>query len=326
MTEREGPRATPGTSDSESEASIEAAFDGPASAASAPGEAAGPSDEQFEQMFGDLLLEAREGRLSKEEMMQAMTKRMQAFQSSVQAGPHTTEQAKRLLSVETDECVAVLMKDGMTSAPDERMPDITEATFAALNSIISGKPSSPAQRAKWPRGLGDALAADPVATAKFLYDVEGTKAFCLAFDSVESARVWVWKMNYEVFMGEGAAMLFVQNMAFDTFRLPENLEMFTRYFMTGDVVDDGGGGLKLKESLDRVGHWEYGHGEGPRQREPLSAWIDRTLQRIEGAIVYTTKSQNTGGCNCRSRCDCGARNAKARAEEAPILAARDTAE
>lgn len=117
-------------------------------------------------------------------------------------------------------------------------------------------------------------------------------------------------------MGEGAAMLFVQNMDFDSFRLPENLEMFTRYFMTGDVVDDGGGGLKLRESLDRVGHWEYGHGEGPRQREPLSAWIDRTLQRIEGATVYTTKS----------RCDCGARNAKARAEEAPILAARDTAE
>jgi hypothetical protein len=318
MTERDPSRPTPGTSDSESEASIEAAFDGSASAASAPGEAAGPSDEQFEQMFGDLLLEAREGRLSKEEMMQAMTERMQTFQSSIEAGPHTTEQAKRLLSVEMDECVAVLMKDGM--------PDITEATFATLNSIISGKPSSPEQRAKWPRGLGDVLAADPVATAKFLYDAEGTKAFCLAFASVENARVWVWKMNYEVFMGEGAAMLFVQNMDSNSFRLPENLEMFTRYFMTGDVVDDGGGGLKLRESLDRVGHWEYGHGEGPRQREPLSAWIDRTLQRIEGATVYTTKSQNTGGCNCRSRCDCGARNAKARAEEAPILAARDTAE
>ena len=188
MTERDPSRPTPGTSDSESEASIEAVFDGSASAASALREAAGPSDEQFEQMFGDLLLEAREGRLSKEEMMQAMTERMQTFQSSIEAGPHTTEQAKRLLSVEMDECVAVLMKDGMTSAPDERMPDITEATFAALNSIISGKPSSPEQRAKWPRGLGDVLAADPVATAKFLYDAEGTKAFCLAFASVENAR------------------------------------------------------------------------------------------------------------------------------------------
>ena len=51
----------------------------------------------------------------------------------------------------------------------------------------------------------------------------------IAFESEEAARVWVWKMNYEVFMGESASMTFVQNMEFDSFRLPDNLEMFTRY-------------------------------------------------------------------------------------------------
>ena len=48
-----------------------------------------------------------------------------------------------------------------------------------------------------------------------------------------------------------------------------------------------------------IGHWEYGHGEGPRQREPLSAWINRTVQRIKGDIVYKTKYQNGGSsCTC----------------------------
>ena len=253
---------------------------------------------KFQEMFADLLLEAKEGRLSQEELVQAATRRMEAHGDAIRAGPHCSAEARRLLSVETDECVAVLLKDGL-SDPPEHIPDISEATFAALNAVLSGKPSSPEQRAKWPRGLGEVLDADPVVTAKVLRDAKGTKAFCLAFESEEAARVWVWKMNYEVFMGEGAHFLYVQNMDFDSFRLPENLEMFTRYFITGDVVDDGEGGLKLKESLDRIGHWEYGHGEGPRQREPLSAWINRTVQRIKGDIVYKTKYQNGGSsCTC----------------------------
>ena len=253
---------------------------------------------KIQEMFADLLLDVKEGRLTQEEGMQAMERRMQAYQRSIQEGPHRSAAARQLLSVETDECVAVLLKDGL-SDPPERIPDISEATFAALNAVLSGKPSSPEQRAKWPRGLGDVLDADPVVTAKVLRDAKGTKAFCLAFESEEAARVWVWKMNYEVFMGEVAHFLYVQNMDFDSFRLPENLEMFTRYFITGDVVDDGEGGLKLKESLDRIGRWEYGHGEGPRQREPLSAWINRTVQRIKGDIVYKTKYQNGGSsCTC----------------------------
>ena len=253
---------------------------------------------KIQEMFGDLLREVKEGRLSQEEAVQAATRRMEAHGDAIRAGPHCSAEARRLLSVETDECVAVLLKDGL-SDPPEYIPDISEATFAALNTILSGKPSSPEQRAKWPRGLGEVLDADPVVTAKVLRDAKGTKAFCLAFESEEAARVWVWKMNYEVFMGESASMTFVQNMEFDSFRLPDNLEMFTRYFITGDVVDDGEGGLKLKESLDRIGHWEYGHGEGPRQREPLSAWINRTVQRIKGDIVYKTKYQHGGSsCTC----------------------------
>ena len=111
---------------------------------------------KFQEMFADLLLEAKEGRLSQEELVQAATRRMEAHGDAIRAGPHCSAEARRLLSVETDDCVAVLLKDGL-SDPPERIPDISEATFAALNAVLSGKPSSPEQRAKWPRGLGDVL-------------------------------------------------------------------------------------------------------------------------------------------------------------------------
>ena len=111
---------------------------------------------KFQEMFADLLLEVKEGRLSQEEGMQAATRRIEAYQRSIQEGPHNSAAARRLLSVDTNECVAVLLKDGL-SDPPERIPDISEATFAALNAVLSGKPSSPEQRAKWPRGLGDVL-------------------------------------------------------------------------------------------------------------------------------------------------------------------------
>ena len=38
---------------------------------------------KFEEMFGDLLLEVKEGRLSQEEGVQAMERRMQAFQGDI---------------------------------------------------------------------------------------------------------------------------------------------------------------------------------------------------------------------------------------------------
>ena len=97
-------------------------------------------------------------------------------------------------------------------------------TFAALNAILSGPPSSPEQRARWPRGI-TLDNADPVCTAKVIDEGWGEHrdTFVLAFESEEAARVWVWKMNYEVFYGEGASMHLCHNMSFGTFRLPENL-------------------------------------------------------------------------------------------------------
>ena len=142
-------------------------------ATSAPEDEGPPLDAEamgkFEAMFADLLVEVKEGRLSQEEAIQAATRRMEAHRDAIQASPHCSAAARRLLSVETDECVAVLLKDGLSTGGDPaRIPDISEATLAALNAVLSGKPSSPEQRAKWPRGLGDVLDADPVVTAKVL--------------------------------------------------------------------------------------------------------------------------------------------------------------
>ena len=39
---------------------------------------------KFEEMLGDLLLEVKEGRLSQEEGMQAATRRIEAYQRSIQ--------------------------------------------------------------------------------------------------------------------------------------------------------------------------------------------------------------------------------------------------
>ena len=142
---------------------------------------------KFEEMFGDLLLEVKEGRLSQEEGVQAMERRMQAFQSSIQASPHRSAAARRLLSVDTDECVAVIGKSGVDGAT---LPYISDETFAALNAVISGPPSTPDQRAKWPRPSE----TEPIATCKLINDAAGRPALCLAFASEVDARIWVWKM------------------------------------------------------------------------------------------------------------------------------------
>ena len=102
--------------------------------------------------------------------------------------------------------------------------------------------------------------------------------------------------------------------------------------MHGDVEDDGAGGLKWKESSDRVGHFEYTYGEGPRQRERISTWFTRQIRRLKGDIVYATKHQDDV---CGKKCEfdpvtgkclkCEAMNKKAR-EEAEAAMARDAAE
>ena len=93
-------------------------------------------------------------------------------------------------------------------------------------------------------------------------------------------------------MSEPASMTFVQNMDFDTFRFPENLDLVFNYLMHGDVEDDGAGGLKWKESSDRVGHFEYTYGEGPRQRE-RSARGSRARSAASRATSSTRRSTRT---------------------------------
>ena len=76
------------------------------------------------------------------------------------------------------------------------------------------------------------------------------------------------------------------------FRLTENMNHFMNYFMQGYLVADAETGkLKLRDGADREGHFEDNQGAGPRQREMLSAWIDRTVRRLTGEVVYQTNPE-----------------------------------
>ena len=145
-------------------------------------------DAMFRAMFGDLMAEARAGRLTQREFQAACMARMASMPCNAQdprnpGGVDNSAAARDAMRVETDEVVAVLHK----SRPDAPLPEISEESFAALNAIISLPPSNPPQRARWPRGI--VLDADPVCTAKIINDAEGTPAVCLAFDSEDAARV-----------------------------------------------------------------------------------------------------------------------------------------
>ena len=248
-------------------------------------------DAMFRAMFGDLMAEARAGRLTQREFQAACMARMASMPCNAN-DPRCPDRvdnsaaARDMMRVETDEVVAVLHK----SRPDAPLPEISEESFAALNAIISLPPSNPPQRARWPRGI--VLDADPVATCKIINDAEGTPAVCLAFDSEDAARVWCWKLNYDVFYGEAAGMPHIQNMDYEGFRLTENMNHFMNYFMQGYLVADAETGkLKLRDGADREGHFEDNQGAGPRQREMLSAWIDRTIKRLTGEVVYQTNPE-----------------------------------
>ena len=114
-------------------------------------------------------------------------------------------------------------------------------------------------------------------------------AICIAFASEDAARVWVWKMNYEVFAGEGAQFPYIKNMAFDTFRLPDNLDHFMRYVVGRRLSANVDGELVLalgKE--DDVGRYEAGFGRKNDGREPLSTWLARCVKRLKGDLDYVT--------------------------------------
>ena len=245
-------------------------------------------DPAFTAQFRDLgeLLQA--GRISREQFTEAVMGRL-TFMERGGPPPPPAEDAHQAHIEGTDECLGIIVKyslGGLGTAVN------SEESFAALNAILSGPPSSPEQRARWPRGI-TLDNADPVCTAKVIDEGWGEHrdTFVLAFESEEAARVWVWKMNYEVFYGEGASMHLCHNMSFGTFRLPENLQHLIQYYTDGSLECDGAGGLKLKDGKDRVGRFEVNairHGAGPDGREPLSEWVARTCRRLSGEVSYET--------------------------------------
>ena len=245
-------------------------------------------DPEFTAQFRDLGEELQAGRISREQFTEAVVNRL-TFMERGGPPPPPAEDAHDAHVEGTDECLAIIVKysvEGLGTALN------SEETFASLNAILSGPPSSPEQRARWPRGI-TLDNADPVCTAKVIDEGWGEHrdTFVLAFESEEAARVWVWKMNYEVFYGEGASMHLCHNMNFGTFRLPENLQHLIQYYTDGSLECDGAGGLKLKDGKDRVGRFEVNairHGAGPDGREPLSEWVARTCRRLSGEVSYET--------------------------------------
>ena len=245
-------------------------------------------DPEFTAQFRDLGEELQAGRISREQFTAAVMARL-TFMERGGPPPPPAEDAHQAHIEGTDECLGIIVKyslGGLGTAVN------SEECFAALNAILSGPPSSPEQRARWPRGI-TLDNADPVCTAKVIDEGWGEHrdTFVLAFESEEAARVWVWKMNYEVFYGEGASMHLCHNMSFGTFRLPENLQHLIQYYTDGSLECDGAGGLKLKDGKDRVGRFEVNairHGAGPDGREPLSEWVARTCRRLSGEVSYET--------------------------------------
>ena len=91
------------------------------------------------------------------------------------------------IDIETNEIVAFykLVREREDGSPETRIPVCSEATLAALNGVLSGPPSTPAQREKWPQVVEDtSTMADPVVTAKVI-----DEAFCLAFATEADARI-----------------------------------------------------------------------------------------------------------------------------------------
>lgn len=102
-------------------------------------------------------------------------------------------------------------------------PGPTPATLDAFNEVLSGAPAPAEIRADWPF---PADAADPVARLEM---IESHLVF--KFESPLAAHVWVWKINYQIFAGEGAMMLGTQNMPPEKcgFRITSTLFYLVRY-------------------------------------------------------------------------------------------------
>ena len=230
-----------------------------------------------EAVARDLLPALQSGELSMEDFEQIVVNRL-TFPERMREQRQRDSSAAEV-DVPTEEIVAIL---GKGTTHDFGADVEFAATLEALNAVLSGPPSSPERRGRWPRGI--VLDADPVATCKII-----DNAICIAFASEDAARVWVWKMNYEVFAGEGAQFPYIKNLDFDTFRLPDNLDHLMRYVVGRRFAKNFDGELVLALGADDdVGRYEAGFGRPEDGREPLSTWLARCVKRLKGDLDYVT--------------------------------------
>ena len=231
----------------------------------------------MEAVTRDLLPALRSGELSREDFEQIVVNRL-TFPERMREQRQRDSSAAEV-DVPTEEIVAIL---GKGTTHDFGADVEFAATLDALNAVLSGPPSSPERRGRWPRGI--VLDADPVATCKII-----DNAICIAFASEDAARVWVWKMNYEVFAGEGAQFPYIKNMeSFDTFRLPDNLNHLMRYVVGRRFANVDGELVLALGADDDVGRYEAGFGRPEDGREPLSTWLARCVKRLKGDLDYVT--------------------------------------
>ena len=152
---------------------------------------------------------------------------------------------------------------------------------------------------------------------------------CAWRSTARTARAWCWKLNYDVFYGEGADSA-CQNFEFQGMRLPDNLFHFLRYVTDGKVeaVD---GRLRLKEEYETFGCYEprQGRDRRPHTRasgsraataEPASDQWTRARGDAPGLRVRRRASRSRSVH--RSRAAGAARPAPARRRAAPTPTAR----
>ena len=230
----------------------------------------------MERCVKDLIEPVQSGEMSVEEAQAIVMNRLTSTQRLRKQMREEEAKLDPEDQVQTQEVVAIV-----STRHDPEDPGFA-AALDALTAVLSGPPSSPERRGRWPRRNG-LLNADPVATAKV---VDG--AFVIAFASEEAARVWVWKMNYEVFAGEGACFCPVKNMDFVTFRLPNNLDHIVRYIVDEKIASVDGELFLALGADDDVGRYEAGFGRKNDGREPLSTWLARCVKRLKGDLDYVT--------------------------------------
>ena len=225
-------------------------------------------DPACESFVGDLRRGVRSGDLSKADFLRAAARRIAEVRRQMAAPPPPLPAR---LAVDTRSRVAVVAK-----RPLGEGAIASAATVAALGALLSGPASTDECRALWPiRGLP----RDPVVAVTVV-----DNALCLGFETDADAEIWCWKMNYEVFGNEAAGMLHTKNMGYNLFRVPATLSHLLQHVVNGVVVGEGGDLRLAPGEADKVGRYEPGRGSW----EPLSRWLERTVDRLRGVESYAT--------------------------------------